>query len=42
MRVRQRLRERGVTWRIPYKTDEATLAGQYAGNTKRRVSLYYL
>jgi hypothetical protein len=28
MRVRERLNERGITWKIPYKTDAMTLAQQ--------------
>ena len=30
MRVRDVLRELGVTWQIPYKLDSATLEGRYA------------
>jgi superfamily II DNA or RNA helicase len=30
LRVRQALRDVGVTWRIPYKTDADTYAGKYA------------
>lgn len=38
-RVRSALREAGVTWRISYKLDSTTLAGQYSF-TGARVSLY--
>jgi hypothetical protein len=34
-RIRQALRDLGVTWKIPYKTDEATYAGKYSFNSKR-------
>lgn len=40
-RVRDRLRAIGVTWRIPYKTDEATLAGRYQVTGHHRISKYY-
>ena len=39
MRVREMLRQLGVTWPISYKLDSATRAGQYAA-TGARVSLY--
>ncbi len=37
MRVREELRGLGFTWRIPYKTDEATLEGccQVRGHNAR-------
>lgn len=41
MRIRERLRQRGVIWKIPFKTDNATLSGVYASNSRGRVSLYY-
>lgn len=34
-RVRQTLRNLGVTWKIPYKTDADTLAGKYSKNGLR-------
>jgi hypothetical protein len=34
-RIRQALRDLGVTWKIPYKTDAATYAGKYSHNTGR-------
>ncbi len=40
-RVRERLGAIGVTWRIPYKTDEATRAGQYQVKGHHRISKYY-
>ena len=35
LRVRQALRNLGVTWQIPYKTDADTYAGKYAKNGMR-------
>jgi len=40
LRVRQALRDLGVTWKIPYKTDADTYAGKYA-TTGVRVSKRY-
>ena len=40
-RVRAELRTLGFTAKIAYKTDEDTLAGNYSGNAKGRVSKYY-
>lgn len=41
MRIRAELRVLGITWKIPYKTDEDTSSGKYrvAGHT--RISKYY-
>jgi hypothetical protein len=39
-RVREELRKMGVVRKIPYKTNQATCAGQYSFGGKR-VSLYY-
>lgn len=39
-RVRDVLRELGVTWKLPYKADADTRAGRYA-HRGDRVSLYY-
>jgi hypothetical protein len=39
-RIRQTLRNLGVTWRIPYKTDADTYAGKYS-NHGVRVSKHY-
>lgn len=41
MRVRERLREVGFHRKLPYKTDAATLAGQYRKTTGKPVSKYY-
>jgi hypothetical protein len=41
MRIRQVLRDMGFTNKIPYKTDEATLAGRYRVRGDRNVSKYY-
>src|SRR5215469_15091336 len=40
-RIRQVLRELGVTRRIPYKADEDTLAGRYSSNTSAPLSKFY-
>lgn len=40
-RVRQALRDLGVTWRIPYKTDADTYAGRYSKQGGARVSRRY-
>jgi hypothetical protein len=40
-RVRQALRELGITWKIPYKADEDTYAGRYANRGNERISKYY-
>lgn len=41
MRIRLRLREIGFTKKLSYKTDAATQAGVYSGDSSKRVSLYY-
>ena len=41
MRVREELRKLGITDKIPYKTDEATLSGKYRIKGHRKVSKYY-
>lgn len=41
MRIRSVLRDLGVSWKIGYKTDKATLNGQYNIKGKKRVSLYF-
>ncbi len=40
-RVREALRDLGVTWPIPYKTDADTYAGKYSGRSGSRVSKRY-
>ena len=40
-RIRATLRELGITWKIPYKTDVATYAGQYQVRGHTRISTYY-
>jgi hypothetical protein len=40
-RVRSELRKIGVSKKIPYKTDEDTLAGKYRVHGDRRISKYY-
>jgi hypothetical protein len=39
-RVREALRELGVTWKVPDKTDADTIAGRYATNGNRVSRLY--
>lgn len=41
MRIREALREIGITNKIPYKTDNATIKGQYQVKGKKRISIYY-
>ncbi len=41
MRIRRQLRDLGVTWKIPYKTDRATYQGRYQVRGDRRISTYY-
>ena len=41
MRIRDELRKLGFVNKIPYKTDEATVAGRYRVRGHRRVSKYY-
>jgi len=41
MRIREELRKIGVTNKIPYKSDKATITGQYSFTKKGRVSIYY-
>jgi len=41
MRIRQTLRELGITNKIPYKSDSNTLVGKYAICGHRRISKYY-
>lgn len=40
-RIRQRLRELGITGKIPYKEDRATLEGKYEVRGHRRISKYF-
>ncbi len=42
MRIRQELRELGVENKIAYKTDKATLQGQYKVNGNSQISAYYM
>ena len=41
MNIRDRLRELGITWAIPYKSDEDTLKGKYRKSGDTRISKYY-
>ena len=40
-RIRQELRELGITSKIPYKADRDTLEGKYANKGDRHISKYY-
>jgi hypothetical protein len=40
-RIRDELRDLGITSKIPYKTDRDTSAGRYAKRSYRRISKYY-
>ncbi|MBF0571704.1 MAG: DUF1917 domain-containing protein [Candidatus Omnitrophica bacterium] len=42
MRIRQELRQLGITRKIPYKADEDTDSGRYANKGKGRISKYYI
>jgi hypothetical protein len=42
MRIREELRKIGLTWKIAYKTDKATLQGKYAKTSKGKVSLHFI
>ncbi len=39
--IRSSLRDLGITNKIPYKTDAATLHGRYRKAGDKRISLYY-
>ena len=39
--MRHELRKSGINKKIPYKTDEDTLAGKYKQTTGERISKYY-
>ena len=41
LRVRAALRDLGVTWKIPYKTDADTIAGRYSKQGGARISKRY-
>jgi len=41
MRIRQELRQLGITWKVSYKTDEDTDSGRYANRGTKRISKYY-
>lgn len=42
MRIRQELRQLGITRKIPYKADEDTEAGKYANQGTKKISKYYV
>lgn len=39
--IRQELRNLGISWKIPYKSDKQTHAGNYSSHGRTRVSEYY-
>jgi hypothetical protein len=41
MRVREQLRRIGIVDKIPYKTDNATIAGKYSVKGNKHISIYY-
>ncbi|MXS77402.1 DUF1917 domain-containing protein [Nitrosomonas sp. JL21] len=41
MKIRDQLRQLGITWKIPYKSDEDTNAGKYANRGSGKMSKYY-
>ena len=41
MRIRDELKKIGITNKIPYKTDNATRAGQYIVNGNKQISIYF-
>ncbi len=41
MRIRKELREIGIDWKIPYKSDEDTRKGKYQKYGNKRISKYY-
>ena len=40
-RTRDELKNLGIVWKIPYKTDQDTLDGKYRGMVGQRISKYY-
>jgi len=40
-RVREKLRDLGITHKIPYKTDNATMEGNYLVRGHKRISKYF-
>lgn len=40
-RIREELRNLGITLKIPYKADKNTLEGKYANRGNKRISKYY-
>ncbi len=42
IRIRQELRQLGITRKIPYKADEDTESGKYANQGTKRISKYYI
>lgn len=40
-RIRAELRSLGITWKIPYKSDEDTEQGKYRATGHTRISKYY-
>lgn len=40
-RIRNELRTLGITWKIPYKSNKATLAGKYRKRGNNKISSYF-
>ncbi|MDP3696706.1 MAG: DUF1917 domain-containing protein [Candidatus Taylorbacteria bacterium] len=40
-RIRDELKNLGIVWKIPYKTDQDTSDGKYRGMINQRISKYY-
>jgi hypothetical protein len=40
-RIRQKLRELGILFKIPYKSDNDTYVGKYVNRGYKRISKYY-
>ncbi len=41
MKIRQKLRQLGISSKIPYKSDNDTYTGKYVNRGKKRISKYY-
>lgn len=42
MEVREKLKAIGITWKIGYKTDKASIEGKYAKNGDKNICLYWI
>jgi hypothetical protein len=41
MRIRNELRQLGVTWKVAYKPDRATKEGKYSNGGDEKIGVYY-